>query len=137
MKWNEENRAWLAYTQPLTLAGSPADVTLHLRSEKEGRYGYVCLWNPTGQSLSPAVGFNAADYFVKLGAAVDAVRLRDGQSIRLSSKDGAVHLPAIAIAPRGWEIWELRSPTYAPSAVVASGKPAAPYVPRGVSKKPY
>ena len=136
VKWNEENRYWLAYTQPLPIANSPVDAILHLRTEKDGRYGWICLWNPTNQAARPTVGFNAADYFVKLGKAVDAIRLRDGQSIRLDTKDGGVTLPALAMAPHGWEIWELRSPTYIPVASGAKPHTVANYAPRGLSKRP-
>ena len=135
VKWNEANRYWLAYSQPLTLVNSPVDAVLHLRSEKDGRYGWVCLWNPSDKAAQPVINFNTADYFVKLGKAVDAIRLRDGQSLRLDTKDGAISLPAIAMAPHSWEIWELRAPNVVPG-VAGSSKPAiANYVPRGLSKK--
>ncbi len=135
VKWNEANRAWLAYTQPLPIAGSPVDAALHLRPEKDGRYGWVCLWNPTDKPVNPAASFSAADYFVRLGSAIDAVRLRDGQSIRLTTKDGVVALPALAMAPHGWEIWELRTPANVPGASGGAKTAAANYVPRSVSKR--
>ena len=135
VKWNEANRPWLAYAQPLPIANSPVDAILHLRTEREGRYGYVCLWNPSDKPASPQLAFNTADYFVKTGNSMDAVRLKDGQSIRFATKDGIVNLPGINMAPRSWEIWELRSPTYAPGA--SGSGTVATYVPRGVSKRPY
>ena len=135
VKWNEANRYWLAYTQPLTIANSPVDAALHLRSERDGRYGWVCLWNPSNQAARPSVNFNTADYFVKLGKAVDAVRLRDGQSMRLDTKDGLVTLPAIAMAPHSWEIWELRAPSILPGAPGSASPAIANYSPRGVSKR--
>jgi hypothetical protein len=119
LRWNEENRPWLAYSQPLEALGRPwdfrasgerahVDGVLHLRPPLEGRYGYLCLWNPGADAASQSVSFRAADYLVKLAGGLEAVRLKDGRAVPVTVRNGAVTLPDLPLAPRSWEIYELR-----------------------------
>jgi hypothetical protein len=120
VQWNTDNRPWLAYTQPLSSLGRPADPrnaastphidgVLHLRNALKGRYGYVCLWNPADAGNSAEVAFNPANYYVRLNTgSLEVVRLKDGKPIPFTVKDGSVVLDKVAMGPRSWEIYELR-----------------------------
>ena len=134
VKWNEENRPWLAYTQPLISLGRPynpqnpnetphLDGVLHLRSETKGKYGLVCLWNPSDKPLSTKLAFSPSDYFVRVANMLDVVRVKNGLSTRIATSDGIVTLPAVEVAPHSWEIFELRAPAVA-------AKPIAVAVPK-------
>jgi hypothetical protein len=117
VQWNQENRPWLAYTQPLGALGKPydpadtnatpkVDGVLHLRPALKGRYGYLCLWNPGSQAERTTVAFNPADYFVNLSG-LRVVRLKDSKPARFEMQGGAVSL-SLSLEPRSWEIYELR-----------------------------
>jgi hypothetical protein len=120
VQWNADNRPWLAYTQPLDSLGRPTDPratgaaphidgVLHLRNALKGRYGYVCLWNPGGASNTTDVTFDPADYYVHLNTSnLEVVRFKDGKPIPFSTKGASVVLDKISMAPRSWEIYELR-----------------------------
>jgi hypothetical protein len=122
LRWNEENRPWLAYSQPLAALGAPCDPrtpgekphpdgVLHLRPALQGRYGYLCLWNPGAESESRTISFRPADYLVKIGGGLEVARLKDGKPVRATIQNGVVTLPALPLAPRSWEIYELRQPS--------------------------
>jgi hypothetical protein len=120
VQWNADRRPWLAYTQPLASLGRPSDPrdaksvphidgVLHLRNALKGCYGYVCLWNPADTANTADVSFDPADYYVHLNTGkLEAIRLKDGKPVRFTTKGSAVTLDKITMAPRSWEIYELR-----------------------------
>jgi hypothetical protein len=121
VKWNWDNRDWLAVAQPITALGKPYDAlaetrephvdgVMHLRNALKGRYGYVCLWNPGETAQTVDVTIRPSDYYLKMDTAtVAATRFKDGAEIKASRASDAVTLH-IPIGPRGWEIVELREP---------------------------
>jgi len=127
VRWNDENRPWLAYSQPLSSLGKPwnaADRTaqphidgmLHLRTPLLGRYGYLCLWNPSGQSASTPISFRPADCQIKTAGGLEVVRLKDGKTVPFGSQNGVVMINNLQMAPHSWEIYEIRQ----------TGKPRTP-----------
>jgi hypothetical protein len=120
LQWNTANRPWLAYAQPLAGLGKPWDAhdsnarphidgVLHLRNALEGRYGYVCLWNPGDRPEKATVAFSPADYFVRSdGGDMQFIRLKDGRKVSTTARGGTVTLPDVPMAPRSWEIFEIR-----------------------------
>jgi len=117
VRWNAENREWLAFAQPIASLGQPYDAlddksvphvdgVLHLRNALRGRYGYACLWNPSDKAETVEVEIRPADYFVKMDTAkVRATRHKDGKPVDLKRSADAVTL-RIPMAPRSWEIVE-------------------------------
>lgn len=111
VKWSEDNRPWLAYTQPLSAStgAAPGNAVLHLRNELRGKYGYLCLWNPSAKPDRATISFAPADYFVKLNTdGVQLVRLKDGKPQKFASKNGLISLTDFAMEPLSWEIFEIR-----------------------------
>jgi hypothetical protein len=120
VRWNEENREWLAYSQPLMALGAPwnprepdakphADGVLHLRPALKGKYGFLCLWNPGSAPETPRIVLNPSDYFVPMRAdSVRFLRIKDSSEVKFTVKDGAMILSDVTIAPRSWEIYEIR-----------------------------
>jgi hypothetical protein len=120
VKWNTDNRPWLAYTQPLASLGRPTDPrqanaqphidgVLHLRNALHGRYGYICLWNPAATAGSAEIAFDPADYYVRLNTGkLEVIRLKDGKPIKYTARPNGIALNTVAMAPRSWEIYELR-----------------------------
>lgn len=108
VQWNQDNRPWLAFTQPLTFPQDGVDGVLHLRNSLNGRYGYVCLWNGSSQPVKPVVSFRPADYLVRLEPG-DALitRLKDGKPVRISGGN-EITLSDLTLAPHSWEILEIR-----------------------------
>ncbi len=119
IKWNEDNRPWLAYTQPLASLGKPwdprdpnakphIDGVLHLRNALNGRYGYICLWNPGDRPDKATVAFRPSDYLVRMDSGdIQIVRLKDGKPVGFTG-GSTITLPEITMAPRSWEIYEIR-----------------------------
>lgn len=117
--WNTQNRPWLAYTQPLVTLGQPwdprpadakphIDGVLHLRNAVEGRYGYVCLWNPGDQPDKAEIAFRPADYFVRMNLNnVQITRLKDGQPVKFGTRGDRITLP-VSMPPLSWDIYEIR-----------------------------
>ena len=128
--WNLQNRDWLAFTQPLTLASSPApkaapskaDTTrsgdqnppvrglLHLRNALNGRYGYVCLWNTSNVETTVIPSFNPSDYFVRMKTGeMSITNIQDNSSVPFSTRGSAVSLGKITLPAYGWAVYELRA----------------------------
>ena len=117
IRWNGENREWLAYAQPIASLGEPYDAVkddavphidgvLHLRNALRGRYGYACLWNPSDHDATAEVTIRPADYFVRMDTSrVRAVRHKDGTSMPLRHTKDSVTI-RVPMAPRSWEIVE-------------------------------
>jgi hypothetical protein len=81
---------------------------LHLRNALEGRYGYICLWNPGDRPDKAEVSFRPADYFVKMNLDnVQITRLKDGQPVKFSTRGERITLP-VSMPPLSWEIYEIR-----------------------------
>jgi hypothetical protein len=120
IQWNEDNRPWLAYTQPLASLGKPwdprvpnakphIDGVLHLRNALKGRYGYICLWNPGDRPDKATVAFRPSDYFLRMDPdAVEITRIKDGKPVKVNTRAGEVVLPDVTMAPLSWEIFEVR-----------------------------
>lgn len=120
IQWNEDNRLWLAYAQPIAGLGKPwdprdanarphIDGVLHLRNVLEGRYGYLCLWNPADNPDKASVTINPADYMVKMNPKeITITRLKDGSGVPFTASGSAIHLD-LSLSPRSWEIYEIRA----------------------------
>ncbi len=118
--WNREHRAWLAYAEPLSSVGKPwhggsaspgmpVDAMLHLRNVLDGRYGYLCLWNPAPLAVKASVAFDPEDYWVHLDPHnIEIVRLSDSAPVRFGSTGGTIALSDLTMGPRSWEIFEIR-----------------------------
>lgn len=119
VKWNWENRDWLAFTQPIASLGQPYDAAnddavphvdgvLHLRNAHKGRYGYLCLWNPGPNPAKPEVTVRPGDYFVTMDTSKLAlIRLKDGKPVAFNRTSEGFSVSA-NLAPRSWEIVELK-----------------------------
>lgn len=119
VQWNADNREWLAFSQPIAALGKPYDAldeasvphpdgVMHLRNALRGRYGYVCLWNPSGEAEAVSVAIRPADYFVRMNIpAAMATSIRDGQPVeaRKTADDLTLRVP---MPPRSWQIIEIR-----------------------------
>jgi hypothetical protein len=109
VKWNEENRPWLAFTQPLEFQDKSVDGILHLRNALDGRYGYICLWNPGDKAAKVPASFRPADYFVRMNLSkVELIRVRDGKPVAFRADGDTLRLDA-ELAPNSWEIYEIRT----------------------------
>lgn len=119
VKWNWANRDWLAVTQPIVSLGQPYDPmtatsapkldgVMHLRNALKGRYGYVCLWNPSEKPATAKLPIRPADYFLKMDpSTVSFTRFKDGMSVSAVRKPGEVTI-TVPMAPLSWEIIEVR-----------------------------
>ena len=76
--------------------------------ERVVRYGYLCLWNAGDAPQSTSLSFRPADYLVKIPTGMEAIRLKDGKPAPLVQQNGQVTLSSLSVAPRSWEIDELR-----------------------------
>ncbi len=120
VKWNWENRPWLAVAQPIVSLGKPydprddksvphVDGVLHLRNALKGRYGYICLWNPGAGSQTSTVTVRPADSFVKMDTGkLRLVRLKDGKDMP-HRRDDASFTVEVSMDPRSWEIIEVQA----------------------------
>lgn len=121
VKWNWDNREFLAVTQPIVSLGQPYDAlsekdvphvdgVMHLRNPIKGRYGYVCLWNPSDKPATADVVIRPSDCFVKMDTSrVALTRLKDGSPIASERTADAItlHVPMGAF---GWEIVDVTQP---------------------------
>ncbi|HEY3414738.1 MAG TPA: glycoside hydrolase family 36 protein [Armatimonadota bacterium] len=120
VKWNWANRDWLAVTQPIVSLGQPYDPmaeksapkldgVMHLRNALRGRYGYVCLWNPSEKPATAKVPIRPKDYFLKMDTAtVSFTRIKYGTSVSAVRGPGEVTI-SVPMAPLSWEIVEVRA----------------------------
>lgn len=132
VQWNQENRPWLAYAQPLGQLGKPwdprapnatphVDGVLHLRNLYRGRYGYLCLFNPSEKADKAEVTINPLDYFVRMDPrSVEIVRIKDGKPVPFSRQGDVFRVSNIPMAPRSWEIFEIRTLSRKPLATAAN-----------------
>jgi hypothetical protein len=119
VKWNWENRDFLAVTQPIVSLGQPydpldekslphVDGVMHLRNALKGRYGYVCLWNPSDKPATAEVVIRPQDCYVKMDTSrVVLSRLKDGSAVAFERTGDSIslHVPMSAF---GWEIVDVR-----------------------------
>ncbi len=106
IKWNTDNRAWLAFSQALHVADEKGDGVLHLRPALDGRFGYLCVWNRSDSVLTSSASFNPEDTFVKLDDA-EFVDTRDGKIITVRRSGRTVTL-SISIAPHFYQLIDVR-----------------------------
>lgn len=119
VKWNEDNRPWLAYTQPIPALGKPYDPrdpnvkphldgVMHLRPAQNRRFGYICLWNPTDAPARAAFTLNPADYFLRMNPdEIEILRVKDKKPVKFAAKSGTFQFD-FPVDSRSWEIYEVR-----------------------------
>ena len=119
--WNLENRDWLAFAQPVTIAPAEAgrnqsaasvhvDGTLHLRNALRGRCGYLCLWNRANTAATFTPSFTPADYFVRVKtSSMEIVNIADGKPVSFSTRGGAISLDRTTLPAYGWAIYEIKT----------------------------
>jgi hypothetical protein len=119
--WNLENRDWLAYAQPVTIAPGDSrrtqadppvhiDAVLHLRNALRGRCGYLCLWNRDNAAATFTPSFTPSDYFVRVRpASVEIVNINGGKPVPFSIRNGAIALDKTTLPAYGWAIYEIKA----------------------------
>ncbi len=112
-RWADANREWLAFAQPLALVGmevTSAEGILHLRNAYKGKYGFVCLYNPTDAPITLEPGFRPMDYGLKLNpSAITMHRVKDNSEVGFVVRANSVEVKPLELAPHGWEIIEIRT----------------------------
>jgi hypothetical protein len=120
VKWNWTNREFLQYTQILTAptwtswqANNPApahvDAIAHLRNEYQGKFGFICMWNPGPKVNELNVDFPAPDYFIHLPAeGVSAYSLKHHRPVEVKVKAGHLILNDYPVQPQSWDILEIK-----------------------------
>lgn len=117
VKWNKENRDWLAFAQPILErpwdprnpnAKPHIDGVMHLRPLYKGRYGYICLWNPSEGEEKAVIEFIPKNYLIDMDFQRLEIRsIKDGRDIAWQNVEGKVRLE-VSMPPLSWEILELR-----------------------------
>lgn len=115
IRWNWANREFLAVTQPIVSLGQPYDAVneksaphidgvMHLRNAIKGRFGYVCLWNPSDKPATAEVVIRPSDCFIKMDTSRAALtRLKDGSPIACEHAADSITL-RVPMDAFGWEI---------------------------------
>lgn len=124
VRWYRKNQPYLAFGQfddvarraynafDSSLYGAEyVDGAYHLRPLLDGRYGYLCFWNPSESAKTVSVNIKPADYF--LPAALGMARLH-ALNAGWSALSAGPNLSAqFTMAPLSWEIVEVTDPSVA------------------------
>jgi len=118
VKWNKENRDWLAFAQPILErpwdprnpnAVPHIDGVMHLRPLYKDRYGYICLWNPGDKEEKAVIEFVPKNYLIDMNFPKLEIRsIKDGRQISWQNIGDRLRLE-VSMSPLSWEILELRS----------------------------
>lgn len=118
VKWNKENREWLAFAQPiLERPWDPRnpnslphiDGVMHLRPLYKGRYGYICLWNPAEKNDIVTIELIPKNYLVDIDfKKLEIKSIKDGRQINWQNIGEKLKIE-IPMPPLSWDILELRS----------------------------
>lgn len=118
VKWNKENREWLAFAQPiLERPWDPRnpnstphiDGVMHLRPLFKGKYGYICLWNPSEKEDTAKIEFVPHNYLIDMDFKNLEIRsIKDGRKINWQNIGNKLSIE-VAMPPLSWEILELRT----------------------------
>lgn len=118
VKWNKENREWLAFAQPiLERPWDPRnpnskphiDGVMHLRPLYKGKYGFICLWNPGESEEKATIEFVPKNYLIDMNFKSLQIRsIKDGKEIKWQNIGDKLRIE-ITMPPLTWEILELRS----------------------------
>lgn len=116
VKWNKENRDWLAFAQPiLDRPWDPRnpnsqphiDGVMHLRPLYKGRYGYICLWNPADKDDTAVIEFVPKHYLVDMNfKKLEIKSIKDGRSIKWQNIGNKLRIE-VPMGALSWEILEL------------------------------
>jgi len=121
VSWYRENQSYLMFAQfdsVTAKAYNPYDQNLygqewvdgvyHLRPALNGKYGYLCFWNPSESPKRVIVDINPSDYFLPSGLAQAALyAMNAGWSARST---GATLHSEFTMAPLSWEVIEVTEP---------------------------
>ncbi len=118
IKWNKENREWLAFAQPILerpwdprnpYSQPHIDGVMHLRPLYKGRYGYICLWNPAEKDDEVLIEFVPKNYLIDMDFnKLEIKSIKDGRQITWQRRGDALRIE-LSMPPLSWEILELRS----------------------------
>ncbi len=106
VKWNTENREWLAFSQAVQLSDGNTDGVLHIRPALQNRFGYLCVWNRSDSAVSTSAAFNAEDTLVKLDNA-EFVNSIDGKIINVKWNGASLTVP-VSMGSHSYQLIEIR-----------------------------
>ncbi|MBC7329914.1 alpha-galactosidase [bacterium] len=117
VKWNKENRDWLAFAQPILdrpweprdpNAKPHIDGVMHLRPLHKGKYGYICLWNPGEEQDKAVIEFVPKNYLIDVDfKTLEIKSIKDGRKVEWKREGDKLRIE-ITMPPLSWEILELR-----------------------------
>lgn len=116
IKWNKENREWLAFAQPiLDRPWDPRnpddtphiDGVMHLRPLYKGKYGYICLWNPSSEEDEAIIEFVPKNYLIDMDFGRLKIKsIKNGREIDWQRINEKLRMK-VSLPPLSWEIFEL------------------------------